>query len=214
MRFLKHGMMVGIGCAALTVGCQDPLEPGDPGAPTENPRNPESDPRQFGTPPVGAPEDGANDRGTGTTQRIEANLEAKSGSELSGTAILEQRPEGVMVTVEVDDLPAGTHAVHVHQMADCSAPDASSAGEHFNPENEAHGVPPSEPRHLGDLGNLEVKEDGGRLEILVPDATLDPTDPMSFANRAIIVHEKADTGAQPSGASGGRIGCAELRAGE
>jgi Cu-Zn family superoxide dismutase len=104
-------------------------------------------------------------------------------------------------------------ATHVHETGDCSAPDGASAGGHFNPEGHAHGVPPAQERHLGDLGNIEVGADGtGSTEIVVMGANLEPSDPDSFLNRAIIVHEKRDDGGQPTGNAGGRIGCGVISA--
>ncbi len=142
---------------------------------------------------------------------IEVAIVPKSGSNVQGRATLQERADGVLVKVELEEAPPGRHGLHFHDSADCSAPDASSAGEHFDPEGEPHGLPPREPRHAGDLGNIEVGEQGGQLEILVPDATLARDDPMSLLDRAIVVHAKEDTGAQPSGDSGDRIGCGEIR---
>ena len=43
----------------------------------------------------------------------------------------------------------GQHGAHIHEKADCSSPDAKSAGEHFAPDGHPHGLPPEEPRHPG-----------------------------------------------------------------
>ena len=99
-------------------------------------------------------------------------------------------------------------ATHVHEVGDCSAPDAKSAGGHFNPESKPHGLPPSAERHLGDLGNIVVKPDGGgSTEVTVLGANLRDGDPQSYVGRAIIVHGKRDDGGQPVGNAGDRIGC-------
>lgn len=139
-------------------------------------------------------------------------IEPRSLSKLKGTATFEAISGGVRVTLDVTGAPAGKHGAHIHQKADCSAKDGKSAGDHFNPEGHEHGLPPTEHRHLGDLGNLEVGKDGkGHLEITIAGANLTPGDKMSFLDRGIIIHEKVDNGGQPSGNAGNRIGCGEIK---
>jgi len=117
----------------------------------------------------------------------------------------------VRVVLEVEGISPGDHGAHIHETGDCSAPDAKSAGSHYNPGQHPHGLPEGMPRHLGDLGNVTVGKDGkGKLEILIPGANLKPNDPSSFVGRAVIVHEKKDDGGQPVGNAGGRIGCAVI----
>ncbi|MBI4953080.1 MAG: superoxide dismutase family protein [Myxococcales bacterium] len=138
---------------------------------------------------------------------ITVTLEARSGSKLAGTAVLTAVDGGVKVVLKVTGAPPGKVGTHVHEKDDCSAPDAKSAGGHFNPANHPHGLPDGE-RHLGDLGNIEVGKDGtGSHEIVVKGATLVAGEPNSFVGRSIIVHEKQDDGGQPVGNAGGRIGC-------
>lgn len=149
--------------------------------------------------------------GQGATT-LGATFQPKSGSKLSGTATLTETPEGVKVTLAVEGISPGEHGAHVHEKGDCSAPDGASAGGHFNPATNPHALPSTNPRHLGDLGNITVGADGkGTLEIVAAGANLKAGDPNSFANRAIIIHEKKDDGGQPTGNAGGRIGCAEIK---
>jgi len=139
-------------------------------------------------------------------------IEPRSGSKLKGTASFESTSEGVKVTLDITDAPAGKHGAHIHQNADCSSKDGKSAGDHFNPEGHHHGLPMVAARHLGDLGNLEVGRDGkGHLEITVAGANLKPNDKLSFLDRGIIIHEKVDDGSQPAGNAGARIGCGEIK---
>jgi Cu-Zn family superoxide dismutase len=143
---------------------------------------------------------------------IETIFQSKSGSKLAGKATLTETAEGVKVMIALDGVSPGDHGSHVHEKGDCSAPDAASAGGHFNPATNPHALPTGTPRHLGDLGNIVVAADGkGTLEIVAPGANLKEGDPNSFLGRAIIVHEKKDDGGQPTGNAGGRIGCAELK---
>lgn len=144
---------------------------------------------------------------------IEAPILARSGSKLTGKATFTETAGGVDVTIEVVGAPPGKLATHVHQKGDCSAADASSAGEHFNPLAKPHGLPSDTERHMGDLGNIEVAADGtGTSRIVVPDANLKSNDPDSFLGRSLIIHAKQDDGGQPSGNAGGRIGCVVITA--
>lgn len=149
---------------------------------------------------------------TASTTSVIVPLAAKSGSSLSGRAVLTETPQGVRVVVEVTGVPPGLHATHVHEKPDCSAPDAKSAGDHYAPDGHPHGMPPAQPRHLGDFGNMVVDSEGkGFLDFTAERANLRPNDPRSFVGRAIVVHARADDGSQPSGNAGDRIGCGEIR---
>src|SRR5262249_51546599 len=104
-----------------------------------------------------------------------ATLEPKSGSQVTGSAALTPLPDGsIQLVVNVANATPGQHGVHIHATGDCSAPDATSAGPHFNPDNSAHGAPDHPPHHAGDLGNLQVGADGtGTITMMLHDVTLD-----------------------------------------
>jgi Cu-Zn family superoxide dismutase len=156
----------------------------------------------------GATSPSAAPSGSAAAKSIEVPLVARSDSKLSGNATFTEVPGGVRVRVQVAGAPPGKVATHVHEIGDCSAPDASSAGGHFNPAGKPHGLPDGSERHLGDLGNIDVGADGtGSTEVVVMGATLKEADTSSYLGRAIIVHEKQDDGGQPVGNAGGRIGC-------
>jgi superoxide dismutase, Cu-Zn family len=138
-----------------------------------------------------------------------ATFQAKPGSQASGTATFAQEGENVRVVVEVNGASPGSHGIHVHEKGDCSAADFSSAGGHWNPTGQPHGCPPLVARHPGDLGNIEVNEDGkGRLETTIHGLTLG-VGARSLLNKTVIVHEsRDDCSSQPTGESGGRLLCA------
>lgn len=141
-----------------------------------------------------------------------ATIQPRSGSSLSGRATFSETPQGVRIEIVLADVEPGPHAVHVHENGDCSAPDASSAGGHFNPDGHEHGAPTGVAVHAGDLGNVWVGDDGrGRHVLLTPHLTVAPG-PHSVVGRAIIVHAVADDMvSQPSGAAGARIGCGVIQ---
>lgn len=148
--------------------------------------------------------------------RAIANLESKSGSSTTGTVTFEGKSNGkVELVLLITGAPPGKHAVHLHDKGDCSAPDASSAGGHWNPTSEAHGKWGSAPFHLGDVGNLEVDNDGkGKLTLSTDKWTVNGTAPEGqpmpndVVGHAVVVHATVDDfTTQPTGNAGGRIAC-------
>jgi Cu-Zn family superoxide dismutase len=146
-----------------------------------------------------------------TVTLASGTLRAKPGSGVSGEVTLVENFDVVKVTVEVHGAEPGLHGIHIHEKGDCSAPDFSSAGGHFNPTGAPHACPPTEPRHAGDLGNIEIGADGsGRIEVTTDLITVSPGD-RSVVGRALIVHRDADDcTSQPAGESGMREACAVI----
>jgi len=140
-----------------------------------------------------------------------ATIEGRSGSKLTGTAEFMLHGGELMITVNVKGAPPGVHAVHIHEKGDCSAPDATSAGGHFNPGGHQHGAPDAKEHHAGDLGNMTVAADGSG-SVMVHSDQLTLEGPNSVIGHAIIVHEKSDDFVtQPTGNAGGRIGCGVIK---
>lgn len=137
-------------------------------------------------------------------------LKPTEGNTVKGQVEFVQTREGVKLIGKVEGLqPKAIHGFHIHENGDCSAPDASSAGEHFNPKNTKHGVlEQTKTAHMGDLGNLSADSTGV--------ATIDRTFKTLKVNtgrnqilgRAVVIHSKADDlKTQPSGDAGARIAC-------
>jgi Cu-Zn family superoxide dismutase len=141
-------------------------------------------------------------------------LEPRSGITASGTLTLHAVSAGVEIKGDVRGLaPGSTHGFHVHEKGDCSAPDASSAGPHFNPTGAPHGKAGAGPHHLGDIPNITADQQGvARVDVVVQGATLD-TGEASIRGRALVVHHDPDDYAsQPSGNSGARDACGVIPA--
>jgi Cu-Zn family superoxide dismutase len=133
---------------------------------------------------------------------------------VEGQAKLEETPRGVKILVWLENAPPGPKGVHIHQKGDCSDPLMASMGQHFAPHREPHGLPGAATHHPGDFGNIRIRDDGkGVLELTTDGGNLSPDDPMSFANRAIIVHESEDKSTEPSGDAGKPLACAVIRSG-
>lgn len=141
--------------------------------------------------------------------RVKVELKDSKGAN-AGTVVLAEVKKGVRMRVTLENMPIGDHAVHVHEMGKCDAPDFKTAGGHFNPDNKHHGYENPEGHHAGDTpASVTVGEDRkGEKVMLMEGVTL-----ASFANRSVVVHEKADDQkTDPSGASGNRLACGVIPA--
>ncbi|MDB6123614.1 MAG: superoxide dismutase copper/zinc binding protein [Pedosphaera sp.] len=139
------------------------------------------------------------------------HLNPTQGHKANGIVTFTTVTNGVRVQAGLMGLDPGTHAFHVHEIGDCSAPDASSAGPHFNPTGTPHGGPESAHRHLGDLGNFTADANGeAHLDFI--DSHLSLTGTNSIIGRSLIVHAGADDyTTQPAGNSGPRIACGVIQ---
>jgi superoxide dismutase, Cu-Zn family len=141
--------------------------------------------------------------------------EATLASSLPGVGgtvrFTEEAGGGVRVVADVTGAKAGKHGFHIHETGDCSAPDYKSAGGHFNPTGAVHACDPTNPRHAGDFGNIEVGPNGtGHMEMVAPNLTFDG--PSSLVGKAVILHAgEDDCKTQPSGNSGDRIACGVIQ---
>jgi Cu-Zn family superoxide dismutase len=147
-----------------------------------------------------------------------ATLSDSNGAEV-GRATLSQTDDGVKVVLQIENAPPGAKGVHVHEKGDCSNIPGKSMGGHFAPDVKIHALPTEESereRHLGDLGNVDVKGDGtGTLEITIKRANLTPNDTLSYLGRALVVHMGNDQGEvkQPAGDSGTPMACGVIQSG-
>jgi Cu-Zn family superoxide dismutase len=137
-----------------------------------------------------------------------AQLAPTQGNRVAGTVSFVQRGETVQVDARVIGLTPGPHGFHIHERGNCTAADASSAGNHFNPAGTEHGGPQGAPRHGGDLGNLEADANGVAVySVQVTGISLE-TGEESIIGRAVIVHASADDmKSQPAGNAGARQAC-------
>ena len=133
-----------------------------------------------------------------------AVLAPTKGSQVKGTVSFTQEAGGIRVHAEITGLAPGKHGFHVHEWGNLSTEDGTGCGGHFNPHGAAHGDATADPRHVGDLGNLEADADGkavyDRLDTKISFSGMD-----SVIGRGLIVHEKVDDFGQPVGNAGARI---------
>jgi len=140
-----------------------------------------------------------------------ATLEPTQGNTTRGTVSFVQKGLNVVVDARFTDLAPGAHGIHIHERGDCSAPDAQSAGGHFNPSGKLHGGPQMPTHHAGDLGNIIAQADGtATLQVTVPSSqiSLRQSAGDSIIGKSVIVHaDPDDLTSQPAGNSGKRLAC-------
>lgn len=139
-----------------------------------------------------------------------AALQGAADTQVDGTVRFTQSDGAVTVTAELTGVePAGLHGLHIHETGDCSAADFTSAGGHYDPEGVDHACPPTAPRHAGDLGNIEVADDGSASLTLTSDLiSLRQADAHSILGKAVILHSgEDDCQTQPTGDAGSRLAC-------
>ena len=137
------------------------------------------------------------------------------GNTVTGALALAQSAEGVHITGSIQGLkPDAEFGFHVHEKGDCTAPDGSSAGGHFNPTQAQHGNPTGPTHHAGDMLNIKSDAQGvAQVDVTAAGTSLNGNPGTDIMGKAIVVHEGPDDYAtQPSGNSGKRVACGVIAA--
>ena len=139
------------------------------------------------------------------------NAEGKS----VGSATIKPAAAGVEISVKFNHLPPGQHALHIHQTAQCDAPDFKSAGPHFNPDGKKHGLENPDGHHAGDMSNFTADAKGdAKVTILNKDVNFGDDAHSLFSNggTSLVIHAKADDMVtDPAGNAGDRIACGVIK---
>jgi Cu-Zn family superoxide dismutase len=133
-----------------------------------------------------------------------------------GEAHLQQTPTGILIQLSLSHIAPGTHAFHIHQVGKCDVPDFKSAGGHFNPFEEEHGILNKDGQHAGDLPNIHVPESGTlTVEALTTHITLNQgkNQVLDPDGAALVIHSSSDDyRTNPAGDAGQRIACGVITA--
>lgn len=129
----------------------------------------------------------------GTARLAIANLAAASGTLVSGRVFLRPVQGGVRITGTIGGLTRnGAHGLQVHERGDCSAVDARSAGNYFDPAGSG---PSSGGRIVADIDGVS------NVDLLVPGVVLGGGASNDITGRALIVLGST------RGATSARVAC-------
>ena len=128
-------------------------------------------------------------------------------------------PSGLLVNVNLQNLPSGEHGFHIHENPDCGVmadaqgkiQPALKAGGHYDPEKTGHHLGPNQHNgHRGDLPVLMVSKDG----TVKTSFTVQNLHVKEIKNRSIMVHANGDNYKDeplPLGGGGTRIACGVIK---
>ena len=130
---------------------------------------------------------------------------------LRGEVRFYQTLKGVIVNVEImgmlynsEDCGINFYGFHIHEGNSCTGNEKdplANVGKHYNPNNCNH------PAHRGDLLPL-ISSNGYVLENFL----IDSFNVSELIGKTIVIHDRADDfRSQPSGDSGNKIACGEIK---
>lgn len=216
---MRHAHLLVLPAALLIAACQpqSPTPAQDSAADTATPAATVPPPAVDATGQGTQPGDAAMPQGMGdapASLAATAELKPTQGNTTAGTLRFAPVDGGIRVTGQVTGLTPGEHGFHVHEKGDCSAPDASSAGGHFNPASTAHGRVGEGEHHAGDSDNITANGQGvASVDTLLQGVTLGDASGTDIVGKAVIVHaDPDDYTTQPTGNAGGRLACGLIEA--
>lgn len=143
-------------------------------------------------------------------------LAPTEGHQVAGTLTFTHADGVVHAMGDVTGLkPDSQHGFHIHETGDCSAPDGTSAGGHFNPATTEHGRVGEGVHHGGDSDNLSADAEGVALvHASFEGVTIGDGAATDIIGKGVIVHaDPDDYVSQPTGNAGARLACGVIQAG-
>jgi Cu-Zn family superoxide dismutase len=122
----------------------------------------------------------------------------------AGAISLTEASDAAWLSIDATGLAPGVHGIHLHAVGRCETPDFASAGPHWNPGGQQHGLENPQGPHRGDLPNVTVGSNGLlKTVVKIAKGSVDGD------GSAVVIHAAADDNrTDPSGNSGARIACA------
>jgi Cu-Zn family superoxide dismutase len=138
-----------------------------------------------------------------------ALIRPSNNSNVTGTILFSQRGDKVSIVADIHELTPGRHSIYIHEVGNCSSPNAASAGKVW----AAPGTPPGAHR-LGDLPELVASTEGNAYILMsVRGITVGDGKPTDVIGHSIVVHGDTDPDPQPQfGVPNKWFGCGVIEA--
>jgi superoxide dismutase, Cu-Zn family len=133
-----------------------------------------------------------------------ARLSPKNSSSVGGTVSFVQRGDKVVVAAIVHELTPGPHSMYIHEVGNCSSPNAASAGKVW----ALVGAAPGRTRS-GNLPELVAGSEGTANVVAdLRGVTLGDGSPLDIVGHAVVVHSGLDPDPRPEfGVRNGWLAC-------
>jgi Cu-Zn family superoxide dismutase len=120
-----------------------------------------------------------------------ARLMPKNSS-VTGTISFVQRGDKVAVAALIEELLPGPHRIFIHEVGNCSSPNAASAGRVWSVAGGAPG------KRLGDLPAIVAGTEGrAGLSVTVSGITVGDGGPTDVVGRSVVVHDSLNPDPKP-----------------
>jgi superoxide dismutase, Cu-Zn family len=133
-----------------------------------------------------------------------ARLSPKNSSSVNGTVTFVQRGDKVVVAAVVHELMPGPHSMYIHEVGNCSSPNAASAGRVW----ALVGAAPGRTRS-GNLPELIAGTEGNANVVAdLRGITVGDGSPLDIVGHSIVVHSGLDPDPRPEfGVRNGWLAC-------
>ena len=112
---------------------------------------------------------------------------------ISGTVLFQEEiinsKRITKIEISIEGLTNGLHGIHIHEYGDLRE-GCKTCCSHYNPHNKHHGDFTSKERHVGDLGNIQIKNNKGKLILF--DNLVKLRGKYSIIGRSVVIHEDED----------------------
>ena len=141
-------------------------------------------------------------------ERGEVTLQPTQGSSVQGKVSFKAVGPKFRVMAEVAGLLPGAYGFYIHELGDCTAPDAGSVGPLFNPDGKLLGKPAQPEQGAGGLPHLIADARGNAsLTVYIQGVELGDGERGLFGRSVIVSEVPGDAKTRAGGVSGKALAC-------